>query len=69
MLEPANWPGFDDFAKLAPELKLALLGAGVRERQQRDQAKSAAGALRVAYATVAASLVALVVAVITSVTA
>ena len=65
-LEPANWPGFDNFAKLAPELKLALLGAGLRERQQRHQAKSAARALRVAYAIVAVSLVALVVAVITS---
>jgi hypothetical protein len=69
MLEPANWPGFDNFAKLGPELKLALLAAGLRERQQRDQAESAARALRVAYATLAVSLVVLVVAVITSLTA
>jgi hypothetical protein len=67
MLEPGNWPGFEDFAKLPPELKLALLGAGLRERQQREQARAAAQALRVAYATLATSLVALVVAVITSV--
>ena len=69
MLEPANWPGFDDFAKLGPELKIALLGAGLRERQQREQAEAAARALRVAYATLAASVVALVVALITTLTA
>jgi len=28
MLEPGNWPGFDDFAKLGPHLKPALLAAG-----------------------------------------
>jgi hypothetical protein len=65
MLEPANWPGFDEFAELGPELKIALLGAGLRERQQREQAESAARALRVAYATLATSLVALIVALIT----
>ena len=69
MLHPGNWPGFDDFAKLGPELKIALLGAGLSERQQREQAEAAARALRVAYATLAASVVALVVALITTVTA
>jgi len=24
MLEPANWPGFENFANLGPELKIAL---------------------------------------------
>ena len=65
MLEPANWPGFDEFAKLGPELKIALLAAGFRERAQRDQAESAARALRVAYATLATSLAAIIVALIT----
>ena len=69
MLQPANWPGFDDFAKLGPELKIALLGAGLRERQQREQAEAAGRALRVAYATLAASVVALVVALINTLTA
>jgi hypothetical protein len=68
MLEPANWPGFDNFAKLGPELKLSLLGAGLRERQQRQQAEAAARALRVAYATLAASVVALIVALISTLT-
>jgi hypothetical protein len=67
MLEPANWSGFDNCVKLAPELKLALPGAGLRERQQRDQAQSAARVLRVAYSTLAVWLVAFVVAVITCV--
>ena len=69
MLQPANWPGFNDFAKLEPELKIALLGAGLRERQQREQAEAAGRALRVAYATLAASVVALVVALINTLTA
>jgi hypothetical protein len=69
MLEPGNWPGFEDFAKLGPELKISLLAAGLRERQQRDQTESAARALRVAYATLATSLVALIVALITALTA
>lgn len=69
MLEPRNWPGFDDFATLGLEHKLALVDAGLRERQQRDQREAAARALRVAYATLAVSLIALVVAVIASVTA
>jgi hypothetical protein len=37
MLEPANWPGFDNFAKLGPELKLALLGAGLKERSSASR--------------------------------
>jgi len=66
MLKPANWPGFENFANLGPELKIALLGSGLRERQQREQAKAAARALRVAYATLAASIVALVIALIST---
>jgi len=69
MLEPAHWPGFDDFAKLGPELKVALLDAGLRERQQREQAAAAARTLRVAYATLASSVVALVVALIATLAA
>jgi hypothetical protein len=66
MLEPGNWPGFDNFANLLPELKLALVASGLRERQQRDQAASDVRALRVAYATLAISVIAIVVAVVTS---
>ena len=69
MLQPANWPGFDDFAKLGPELKIALLGAGLRERQKREQAQAAERAIRFAFATLAASVVALVVALISTLTA
>jgi hypothetical protein len=68
MLEAANWPGFDNFGRLLPELKLALLTAGLRERQARREAASAEKALRVAYATLAVSIVALVIAVIASLT-
>jgi hypothetical protein len=68
MLEPANWPRFENFATLATELKLASLGAGLREPQQRDQTQAAARALCVTSATLAISLIALIVAVITSVT-
>jgi hypothetical protein len=64
MLEQANWPGFDDFGSLSPELKVALVGAGLQERQQREQAEAARRVLRVAYATLGASIVALIVAVI-----
>jgi len=69
MLEPANWPGFEDFARLLPELKLALIAAGFRERQRRDQAASATQALRAAYAILGVSIVTLIVAVLTAVTA
>jgi hypothetical protein len=68
MLEPANWPGFDDFGRLLPELKLALLAGGLSERRAREQAASSEKALRVAYLTLAVSLVAVVVAVIAAVT-
>jgi len=57
MLEPANWPGFENFAHLLPELKLALLAAGLREQQRREQAASAARALRPTYAILAVSMV------------
>jgi hypothetical protein len=68
MLESANWPGFDNFAQLPPELKIELVAAGVRERERRTQAVSAARVLRIAYSTLAASIVALIVAVIAAVT-
>jgi len=69
MLEPANWPGFDDFGRLLPELKLALLAGGINERRAREQAASSEKALRVAYLTLAVSFVALVVAVIVALAA
>jgi hypothetical protein len=69
MLDPQNWPGFDDFAHLLPELKIALLAAGLQERQRREQAASAQRALLAAYAILAVSVVTLIVAVITVATA
>lgn len=68
MLRPENWPGFDNFAALLPELKLALVASGLQERQRREQSASSTRALRVAYATLAMSLMAVVVAVIVALT-
>lgn len=67
MLEPANWPGFDNFAQLQTELKFELVAAGLQEQERREQARSASRALRVAYAILATSMVALVVAVVAAV--
>lgn len=64
MLEPTNWPGFHDFAGLQTELKFGLVAAGLQERQRREEATAASRALRVAYAILATSIVALLVAVI-----
>ena len=69
MLKPLNWPGFEDFAQLLPELKVALVDAGLREQERREQATAAARVLRVTYALLAVSIVALIVAVITAATA
>jgi hypothetical protein len=65
MLEPENWPGFDNFALLLPELKIALLDAGLREQQRREQARSASRVLLATYAILAVSIVTLAVAVLT----
>jgi hypothetical protein len=64
MAEPANWPGFDDFRLLLPELKLALLASGLRERDRREGAASAARALFVAWAALAVAAVTLVASVV-----
>lgn len=64
MLRRENWPGFEEFASLPPELKVALLAAGLRERQQREQAASAARVLQVTWAILAVSVVTLIVAVV-----
>jgi hypothetical protein len=83
MLEKANWPGFDNFAALLPELKLALVANGLSERQRREQAAAAADELRVVreqaasaktalrgtYAILAVSVVALIIAVVSALTA
>jgi hypothetical protein len=68
MLDPGCWPGFDDFSRLLPELKLALLAAGLQERARREMALSATRALRVAYCALAVSLATLVVSVVLNVT-
>ena len=69
MFEPENWPGFDNFALLLPELKIALLDAGLREQARREQLVSAARVLQVTYAILAVSIVTLIVAVLTVATA
>jgi hypothetical protein len=50
MMDPASWPGFDDFGPLLPELKLALLAAGIHERSSRQSNVSAQHAIRLARA-------------------
>ena len=81
--DKANWPGFDNFAALLPELKLALVANGLSERQRREQAAAAADelrvvrehaasaktALRATYAILAVSVVALIIAVVSALTA
>ena len=42
MMDPASWPGFDDFGRLLPELKLALLAAGIHEQGRRESAAASA---------------------------
>ena len=83
MLDKANWPGFDNFAALLPELKLALVANGLSERQRREQAAAAADelrvvreqaasaktALRATYAILAVSAVALIITVVSALTA
>jgi hypothetical protein len=69
MLDPASWPGFDNFSRLLPELKLALLAAGLQERERREAAASARRALTVAYAALvvaAATLIASIVVIVVS---
>ena len=69
MLDKANWPGFDNFAGLQPDLKLALVANGFSERQRREQAAAAATALRLTYVTLAVSIIAVIISVITALTA
>ena len=69
MLERDNWPGFENFESLLPELKLALVAAGLREVAQRDQARSDRKVLQGTYAILAVSVVALIVSVIAVLTA
>ena len=69
MLDKANWPGFDNFAGLQPDLKLALVANGLSERQRREQAAAAATALRLTYVTLAVSIIAVIISVITALTA
>jgi hypothetical protein len=66
MLERGNWDGFDNFGGLQPELKIALVAAGLRERERREDVASNAKALRLTYATLVVSVIALVVAVIST---
>jgi hypothetical protein len=69
MLERDNWPGFENFGALLPELKLALVAAGLRELAQRDQARSDRRVLQGTYAILAVSVIALIVSVIAVLTA
>jgi hypothetical protein len=67
MLDRGNWDGFDNVGGLQPELKIALVASGLRERERRQDVASAAKALRLTYATLVVSVIALVVAVISTV--
>lgn len=69
MMDPASWPGFDDFPRILPELKLALLTAGLQERARRESNVSAERALRIAYLALLVALATLVVSIIVLVTA
>ena len=61
------WPGYDDFDRLLPELKSALLMAGLTERQRRDAAASATQTLMVAKITLAVVIVTLVASIVLAV--
>jgi hypothetical protein len=62
MTAEEHWPGFygDPFARLLPELKLAILTAGFRERERRAEATEQKTTLRLAQYTLAVSIVALI---------
>lgn len=64
MMDPASWPGFDDFGRLLPELKLALLAAGIQEQARRESAATSARSIRIAYAALGVAAVTLVVSVV-----
>ena len=61
MLEAENWPGFDNFALLGPELKLVLLVSGLQEQQRRERAAFAARMSPVVYVLLAVCFGALVI--------
>jgi hypothetical protein len=63
MLQGQNWPGFDEFSRLLPELKLQLVASGLQELQRRDNAKTAARSLLVACTALVVSIAPLAVAV------
>jgi hypothetical protein len=58
------WPGYDDFNRILPELKSALLSAGLAERQRRDLAASARHMLAVAKLTLAVVVVTLLTSIV-----
>jgi hypothetical protein len=69
MMNPASWPGFaDEFSRLLPELKLALLSAGLQEQARREAKKTAARTLIVTYAILSVSVLAVVAAVVIAAT-
>jgi hypothetical protein len=63
MMDPASWPGFDDFGRLLPGTK-ALLNAGLQERLRRDLASSATRALRAAYFALVVAFATLIAAIV-----
>ena len=64
MMDPGSWPGFDDFGRLLPELKLELLRAGIEERSRRERLSSDVKALRVAYAALVVSAATLLASIV-----
>jgi hypothetical protein len=58
------WPGYNDFDRLLPELKSALLAAGLTERLRRDAAASATQTLTVAKLTLGVAIVTLLASIV-----
>jgi hypothetical protein len=74
MMDPSSWPGFDNFSRLLPELKTALLLAGLQEHSRRETAElrlltqeASESTIRMAKRSLAVAYAALVVALVTSV--
>ncbi len=72
MLDPSSWPGFDNFERLLPELKTALLMAGLQERARRETVqlrREAARDRRLAYVVLAVAVATLVASIVIALSA
>lgn len=57
-------PGFDDYRRILPELKLSLILIGAQERSRRNSDRLGSRSLLVAVLAVAVALVSLIVSII-----